>query len=290
MRLGLIGKSILHSSSPDLHHRLGDLTGIPVTYELFDAQEMEGFVSLERQVSTLMAGGYRGTNVTYPFKEQALHLATSCSEGAALVGSSNTLVFDRGHVHAENTDFSGFISGFQSAFGARPPGQVVVLGTGGVGRAVAFALGQLGASSITLVDLDSDKAQGLTEALNHAGFPAVAGSADMLAHYMDGCDGLVNCTPIGHEKSPGNPFPLDGIKASHWVFDAVYVPARTAFIQQAADVGADVMSGVHLFVFQGVDAFRVFCDDEARRAEVDSQAAPLLLHYQRVLMSPVASK
>ena len=290
MRLGLIGKAILHSSSPDLHHRLGNLTGIPVTYELFDAQEIQGFTSLENQVRTLMAEEYRGTNVTYPFKEQALHLATSRSEGAALVGSSNTLVFDRGQVYAENTDFSGFISGFRAAFGARAPGQVVVLGTGGVGRAVAFALGRLGASAITLVDLDPDKARGLAEALNQSGFPAVAGSVDRLTHYMDECDGLVNCTPIGHEKSPGCPFPPDDIKASHWIFDAVYVPATTDFIRQAGDVGARVMSGVHLFVFQGVDAFRVFCDDEARRAEVDSQAASLLLHYQRVLMSPAAGK
>ncbi|MCM2131519.1 shikimate dehydrogenase family protein [Larsenimonas rhizosphaerae] len=288
MRLGLIGKAILRSSAPDLHHRLGRLTGIPVTYDLFDAQEIQGFTTLENQVRTLMAAGYRGTNVTYPFKEQALHLATSCSDGAALVGSSNTLVFERGQVHAENTDFSGFISGFRAAFGARAPGRVVVIGTGGVGRAVAFALGRLGASAITLVDIDPDKARGLAAALNQSGFPAVAGSVDRLTHYMDACDGLVNCTPLGHEKSPGCPFPVEGIRPSHWVFDAVYVPARTTFIQRSDDVGADVMSGVHLFVFQGVDAFRVFCDDESRRGEVDCQAAPLLLHYQRVLMSPVA--
>ena len=61
MKLGLIGKAIMNSSSPDLHVRLGQLTGIPTTYDLFDANE-QPIKSLAKQVDKVIAAGYRGVN------------------------------------------------------------------------------------------------------------------------------------------------------------------------------------------------------------------------------------
>ncbi|WP_111414976.1 shikimate dehydrogenase family protein [Billgrantia lactosivorans] len=283
MKLGLIGKAIMNSSSPDLHVRLGDLTGIPTTYDLFDANE-QPIASLESQVRKVMAAGYRGVNVTYPWKEAAVRLADRVSEGARRVGAANTLVFERGGIFADNTDFTGFISGYRATLGEREPGRVLLIGTGGVGKAVAFGLGKLGASEVILMDLDAAKSRQLADELIAQGFAASTIAPERLAETVPACDGLVNCTPIGHEKSPGCPLPRELVAAHHWIFDAVYVPAVTEFVAAARAAGAAVMSGVGLFVFQGVDAFKRFCEDEAKRAAADEQAATLYAHYRRVLL------
>ncbi len=283
MKLGLIGKAIMNSSSPDLHVRLGELIGIPTTYDLFDANE-QPIESLESQVRKVMAAGYRGVNVTYPWKEDAVRLAERASEGARMVGSANTLVFEEEGIFAENTDFTGFISGFRATLGEREPGRVLLLGTGGVGKAVAFGLGRLGASEIVLMDLDPTKSRQLAEEMKAQGFAASTITPERLAETVPACDGLVNCTPIGHEKSPGCPLPAELIAAHHWIFDAVYVPAVTEFVAAARAVGAEVMSGVGLFVFQGVDAFKRFCADESKRAAANEQAATLYAHYRRTLL------
>lgn len=283
MKLGLIGKAIMNSSSPDLHVRLGELTGIPVTYDLFDANE-QPIESLESQVRRVIADDYRGVNVTFPWKEAAVRLADHASEGARMVGAANTLVFEPGGIVAENTDFTGFISGYRATLGDRPPGRVLLLGTGGVGKAVAFGLGKLGAEEVILMDLDEAKSRQLVEELKGQGFRASFITREQVDETVPRCDGLVNCTPIGHEKSPGCPLPKELVAGHHWIFDAVYVPAVTELIAAARSAGASVMSGVSLFVFQGVDAFKRFCEDETRRAAADEQAMTLYAHYRRELL------
>ncbi|SFU81161.1 shikimate dehydrogenase family protein [Halomonas korlensis] len=283
MKLGLIGKAIMNSSSPDLHVRLGQLTGIPATYELFDANE-QPIVSLESQVRKVIADGYRGVNVTFPWKEEAVRLATKPTEGARMVGAANTLVFESDDIIAENTDFTGFISGYRATLGERKPGKVLLIGTGGVGKAVAFGLGKLGAEEVVLMDLDEAKSRQLAKELRNQGYNASCISKEQIAETMPNCNGLVNCTPIGHEKSPGCPLPKDLIGSHHWIFDAVYVPPVTEFVAAAKAVGADVVSGVSLFVFQGIDAFKLFCEDAEERAAVEEQAVSLFAHYRRELL------
>ncbi|WP_431025092.1 shikimate dehydrogenase family protein [Halomonas sp. H5] len=283
MKLGLIGKAIMNSSSPDLHRRLGELTGIPTSYDLFDANE-QPIASLEAQVRQVIGEGYRGVNVTYPWKEEAVRLATRLSEGARMVGAANTLVFEGDEIVADNTDFTGFMSGFRATLGERKPGRVLLLGTGGVGKAVAFGLGKLGASEVILMDLDAAKSRQLAEELKAQGFAASTITPEQVAETVPSCDGLVNCTPIGHEKSPGCPLPKELVAAHHWIFDAVYVPAVTELVAAAKAVDAAVVSGVSLFVFQGVDAFKRFCEDEAKRAAAEAQAATLFAHYRRELL------
>ncbi|QJQ94180.1 MULTISPECIES: shikimate dehydrogenase [Halomonadaceae] len=283
MRLGLIGKAIMNSSSPDLHVRLGKLTGIPATYDLFDANE-QPIESLESQVRKVISEGYRGVNVTFPWKEEAVKLADRPSEGARMVGAANTLVFERDGIVAENTDYTGFMSGFRATFGERQPGCVLLIGTGGVGKAAAFGLGKLGADEVILMDLDETKSRQLADELKAQGFKASAISHAQLAETIPTCDGLVNCTPIGHEKSPGCPLPKALIQSHHWIFDAVYVPAVTEFVAAAKAAGASVMSGVSLFVFQGVDAFKLFCEDADKRAAAEQQSATLFAHYKRELL------
>lgn len=283
MKLALIGEGIARSQSPDLHRRLGSLVGLDTQYDLVDSLGVNGF-DFPATVARLQAEGYRGSNVTFPFKEAARNLADTLSEGVQRVGSSNTLIFEDGKIHAENTDYSGFISAYRRQFADRPAGRVLLIGAGGVGRAVACALGALGVTSIGLVERDTARGEALSLDLNRQGIETETLPAGEVENQVSTFDGIVNCTPVGHINHPGCPIKTDHLHDNQWVFDAVYIPARTELLIAAEHQGAATLSGVDLFVFQGIDAFRFFAGVQTTATEIDAQVSSVREHYFKQLV------
>jgi shikimate dehydrogenase len=265
IRLGLIGDNIAKSQSPRLHRLAGAQHGLRVTYDpLVPAERGMGFDDLFDWVA---ANYYRGVNVTYPYKERA---AAKVSVGDPLVraiGAVNTVVFEPSGPQGFNTDYSGFISGYRRIRGTAAPGPVLMIGAGGVGKAVAFGLVALGLTEIRIADRDLPKAEALAGALAAAcpGLAARAGTD--AAELAPGSKGLINCTPVGMVGHDGTPLASPALAGAEWVFDAVYTPVETQFLQDAAAEGLEVISGYELFFGQGVDAWSVFTGlplDEAR--------------------------
>ncbi|WP_028672704.1 shikimate dehydrogenase family protein [Saccharospirillum impatiens] len=283
MKLALIGEGIAKSQSPDLHQRLGRLVGIDTQYDLVDSLGVDGF-DFPATVARLRHEGYRGTNVTFPFKEAAKNLADTLSEGVQRVGSSNTLVFENGRIHAQNTDYSGFISAYRRQFADRPAGSVLLIGAGGVGRAVACALGALGVTRLFLVEREQSRGESLSRDLNAQGIATQTLTADEAESRMTQFDGVVNCTPVGHINHPGCPIRTDRLNDRQWVFDAVYIPARTDLLMAAEQHGAAALSGVDLFVFQGIDAFRFFASNQTPTTTIDAQVTSVRDHYFKQLV------
>lgn len=278
MKLALVGEGIAHSQSPDLHRRLGVRLNVPTEYNLVDALQQPGF-QFAQAVEHLKAQGYRGTNVTFPFKEKAIGLANSISAGARLVGSSNTLVFTEQGIRAENTDYSGFIRSYRAAFGVEKPGKVLLLGAGGVGRAVAFALGALHVTALDIVERDTARGLALCADLRAEGIVAELRSPMDAEAALATYQGVVNCTPVGHINHPGCPIATDALHSAQWVFDAVYIPAWTELLLAAECAGARLLFGVDLFVYQGVDAFAIFADGQIPPATLDDSVGTLRMHY-----------
>lgn len=111
------------------------------------------------------ASGYRGLNITYPYKERIVAYLDMPDPALRAIGACNTVLFGVGRPVGWNTDCSGFMAAFRHHFGVAPPGRVAMAGTGGVGRAIAFGLCQLGASELRLFDVDGAKALALADAL-----------------------------------------------------------------------------------------------------------------------------
>lgn len=255
LRLGLIGDNIAASSSPRLHRLAGRQAGIEVSYDrLVPAQIGLGFEAI---LTGLPAQGYRGVNVTYPYKEVAAGLVRIPDPLVRAIGAVNTVIFGERGPQGHNTDHSGFVAAYRAARGDRAPGPVLMIGTGGVGRAVAFGLLALGAAEVRLVDRDRAKAEALAEALRAArpGVVVRCGLAETLA---PGAEGLVNCTPVGMVGHPGTPLPAPLMQGAGWAFDAVYTPADTQFLTAAAAAGAAPISGWELFFWQGAHAWECF--------------------------------
>ena len=256
VKLGLIGGNIRASSSPRLHREAGRLAGLDVRYELLIPAELgTGFDAL---FDACRDGGYRGLNITYPYKETVLQRVTPATPRIAQLGAVNTVLFGADGPVGHNTDYSGFVAAFRHRFGATSPGVVAMAGAGGVGKACGFGLVELGVRALRIVDHDRQKADGLAAALRTLQPGLDVRVVATAAEAADGADGLINCTPLGMVGTPGMPFPEAGIHAGQWVFDAVYTPLETGLLRAAERAGAAVMSGYELFLFQGMQAFELF--------------------------------
>lgn len=258
MRLGLIGKAIQQSRMPALQRLAAARAGQTLTYELLDL-ESDDPARFDRTFDACRAEGYRGVNVTHPFKEWAARRVRVDDPLVRAIGAVNTVLFNGDEKpRGFNTDHSGFLRAYRRRFGGRAPGKVAVIGTGGVGRAIAFALAALGAEEIRLYDVEPEKARALAVALNGIEIGARIAVAASCEDALAGADGLVNGTPVGMYYKPGCPVPAGSIGGQRWVFDAIYTPMETELLALAAARGIETFSGFELFLGQGFDAFEVF--------------------------------
>ncbi|MDX8527828.1 shikimate dehydrogenase [Mesorhizobium sp. MSK_1335] len=257
VRLGLIGDNIKRSRSPDLHRLAGRLSGLDVSYDLFIPRDMGK--DFDAVFDACRDSGIRGINVTYPYKEMVVSRLRIDDDLTRRIGSVNTVVFGPHGASGYNTDNTGFIAAYREAFGGLAPGNVVVIGAGGVGKAVAFGLLALGADALIIIDNDAGKARSLAAAIAAVSDGAVkTSSGNDIRTAMDGAEGIVNCTPLGMIGYPGSPVPAELLGSQRWAFDAVYTPVDTMFKQQAEAAGLKMLSGYELFFHQGIDAFRIF--------------------------------
>ncbi len=265
IRLGLIGDNIAKSQSPRLHRLAGAQNGRRATYDQLVPAELG--MDFDAVFSHVATSGYRGVNVTYPYKERAAAKVVVDDPLVRAIGAVNTVVFDEGGPHGFNTDYSGFIAAYRRVRGDAPPGPVLMIGAGGVGKAVAFGLVALGLTEIRIVDRDLPKAQALADALVAARPGLVTRTGTDAVVQAAGASGIINCTPVGMVGYDGTPLPRPALAGAAWVFDAVYTPVDTQFLQDAAAEGLQVISGYELFFGQGVDAWAIFTGlplDEAR--------------------------
>jgi shikimate dehydrogenase len=256
VRLGLIGDNISRSQAPRLHELAGRLTGIPVSYQRLIPRE------LGQDFETVFEGasraGFRGLNITYPYKERVVPLVRIPDPRVAALGAVNTVVFTADGPEGHNTDWSGFTAAYRRARGDHPPGPVCLVGAGGVGKAVAFGLLALGLDRLSIVERDLAKAKGLAAALRAASPGLAVRVTGDVAEGAAGASGLVNCTPVGMVGYDGTPVPRALMTGAAWAFDAVYTPADTRFLQDAAAEGLAVLSGWELYFYQGHHAFAIF--------------------------------
>jgi shikimate dehydrogenase len=212
--------------------------------------------------------GYRGINVTYPYKEEAVSLLHVNEPGVAAIGACNTVLFEEAGPIGFNTDHSGFAAAYRATFPDMQPGAVAIAGSGGVGKAIGFALVDLGASTLRMFDRDRSRAETLVKALTRAVSNIELSIAETIEQAVTGADGVVNCTPLGMVGRPGSAIPKSLLGSQRWAFDAVYTPVETEFVKDARNCGLEIMSGYELFLHQGLDAFRLFTGQSVDLAEL----------------------
>lgn len=275
VNVGLVGRGIQKSRTPAMHEAEGAAHGMAYTYRLFD---MDAIAAESAKLPAILdhaeQGGFAGLNVTYPFKVEVIDLLDELSEGARAVGAVNTVVFRDGRRIGHNTDYSGFAESFRLNMAGEARAQVLQIGAGGAGAAVANALLSCDVELLEVFDIDAAKAQGLVDSLVAKYGAGRARVVSAPADHAKDLDGIVNTSPVGMASLPGCPFPPEQLRADMWVADIIYFPLETELLRQAKLAGCRTLAGTGMAVFQAVRAFEHFtgqrADPERMRATFDA--------------------
>jgi shikimate dehydrogenase len=267
--LGLVGAGIDRSLTPAMQEAEGRAHGLALSYRIINATT-HGFGAddLSDLLTWAQRLGFDGLNITHPFKQAVVPLLDELSEAAHDLGAVNTIVFRDGRAVGHNTDWSGYARAFRAALPDAAGDNAVMVGAGGAGLAVGYALLSEGVSHLSVYDVDEDRVQAAVVRLaKRFGDDRITGVTE-LAAALEEADGLVNATPIGMHGHDG--MPLDGslIEPRHWVSDVVYFPLETELIAHARALGCRVVPGGGMAVGQAIGSFELFTGRTADAARM----------------------
>ncbi|MFY0663608.1 MAG: shikimate dehydrogenase [Natronospirillum sp.] len=254
-RLGLLGHPVAHSKSPRIHQAFAASLGLELSYEAIDVEPGTFAARLE----TLFAAGYRGFNVTVPFKEEAYVTADRLSERARLAAAVNTLLLTDEGVLGDNTDGHGLVHDIVTRHGVRLRGQrILVLGAGGAVRGVLDPLLKEQPSSVTIANRTHAKAEQL--AAIFATQVTVQGAIQSvpMAALKGPFDVIINGTAasLGGEVPD---LPPQLCVGATLVYDMMYGADDTAFMRWAkAQQPVQCLDGLGMLVSQAAESFRLW--------------------------------
>ncbi len=261
---GLLGAPIAQSAAPAMHERAAEALDLRCHYQLIEVAGA-GRDELKLLLEGVRRLGFAGINVTFPYKEAVVDLLDELSPGAAIIGAVNTIVVRDHRLIGHNTDTTGFSRAVAGLVSASSHGPVALIGAGGVGKAIAFALAGLGVAELRVFDSEPAKAAKLAARLEGHARANVASSVE---EALQGVVGVVNASPVGMLPSLGTPVPDGLLHAGLWVADAVYSPLWTPLLTAARARGATVMTGRELAIYQAADAFELFTGFAPSAAEM----------------------
>lgn len=242
-----------------MHMDEGRSLGLPINYELFDFDLMPtGAAGLADVLDEAERRGFAGLNVTYPSKQAVIPLLHELSPEARALHSVNTVLFRNGRRIGHNTDWWGFAESFKREMSDVNQRRVVLVGAGGAGAAVGYAMLKSGTQELVVHDKDSSRAVALADRMSSLFGDCSVNVCVDVAEALAKADGLVHATPTGMQKHPGLPVPGACLHPPLWVAEIVYVPLLTELLRTARQHGCRTLDGDGMAVFQGAMAFELF--------------------------------
>jgi len=269
--IGLIGYPLEHSISPIFQQAALDHYKLDIKYETWDIPP-EKLVSVEYR---LRHPDVIGANVTLPYKQEMLNIVNKCGDMVSVIGALNTIVNREGILEGYNTDIRGFIRGLREQAKFDPENKkIAIIGAGGAARAVCFALLNEDINTLTLTNRTSENVENLVKSLQstlaHTTKKTEIHSYEWLSSQfrekLQEVHLIVNCTTMGlkHSLYEGkSPLPPDWIPQNVLVYDLVYNPLETPLLKAAKSVGANVLNGSYMLLYQGAAAFEIWTGREA---------------------------
>ncbi|MDO6389349.1 shikimate dehydrogenase [Pontibacter sp. BT731] len=243
-KFGLIGKKLGHSFSKRYFSEKFAREGIAdAVYELYELPEITGFPDLLAHEPELV-----GLNVTVPYKEAVIPYLHELDVSAARIGAVNTVRIADGRTKGYNTDYIGFRDTLQQFYPAGEDAKALVLGTGGAAKAVWAALDEL---AIPYTSISRNPAQ------NQLHYEAV--TPEVLQAYTL----IINTTPLGMAPDTGSApaIPYDALTPGHYLYDLVYNPEETLFLQKGRLAGAHTLNGLPMLHGQAEAAWKIWTNE-----------------------------
>ena len=269
---GVIGEPIAHSLSPLLHNTAFVEQKINAVYLPFLVKDLRDFLKAAPDF------GLRGFSVTIPHKQTILRHLHDCDRLSADIGAVNTVVVRRdGSLYGCNTDYVGVLSSLEKKL-TLPKSQVLILGAGGSARAAAFALSRAGAS-VSICARREPAARELARAVGGQALPRRALRTKSF-------DAVLNATPVGmHPHATISPL-APGELHCRIVMDLIYRPERTQLLKLAAQKRIATVSGIEMFLAQGIAQWELWMKRPAPRKAMRRAVLAALRAEERGRTSP----
>ena len=266
--LGVLGWPVEHSMSPVMHNAAIQAAGLNACYvPLPCPPEALGAV-----IAGLRGMGFLGANVTIPHKQAIIEHLDGLSEESRFTGSVNTLYWEGDRLMGTSTDAPGAVLNLRQAGIELDGKKVVILGTGGAARALAFVLARGSCAGtgggreifrlpeLAVLGRDPAKAERLAQAIVAGSAPGTSVDFGVLPEFAAlgrGADLIINCTSVGMTpETEGCPIDPTLLKARHTVYDIVYQPRETVLLREAKHKGCRTVEGIGMLVHQGATSFR----------------------------------
>lgn len=260
---GVIGNPVGHSLSPAIHNAAFRQLGLNFVYLAWQVEAIGDAIKGLRAL-----GNFRGASVTIPHKVGAIPFLQYVEPTAKRIGAINTIVAEKGELTGYNTDATGALRALREGGIALKGQHVVVLGSGGAARAIAFALAaESGAAKVTLLGIvDSERAT-LAQDLRAQATVTVDDfhlDEPTLARVLPQSQVLIHCTPVGMSpKADLSCVPASLLHAGLAVMDIVYNPRETQLLKDAKRAGCRTIPGLEMFLNQAVAQFELWTNQAA---------------------------
>jgi len=256
--VGVIGHPIKHSLSPRMHNLTFSLQGLNFVYLPFDIPTSNLKLAL-KSFNTL---GVKGLNVTLPHKEKILQHLDHVSEAAAAVGAVNTVVSESGLLHGYNTDVRGIVETLKPYKNKIAKSTVTIIGAGGAARSVIFSLLRyFKVDKINIVNRTQERSDTIKDYFKDKMHFRNIETYELMpienTKIFQSSKLIVNTTTVGLypniEETPTDI--ADSFNSEQIVFDLIYNPIKTKFLELAESKDATIVNGLKMFVVQGAKSF-----------------------------------
>ncbi len=239
---GLIGYPLGHSFSKQYFTEKFERENITdCVFEAFPITAIDQFPALLKDNPSL-----KGLSVTIPYKEQVLKYITEFSDEVKYIGATNSIKIVGDKLVAYNTDIIGFEQSFIKHLEPFHT-KALILGTGGASKAIQYVLQKLGISFL-LVTRNEQKKEGF---INYK---------DIDEEFIKEYTVIVNCSPVGMSPNenacPDIPYHL--LSPRHYLYDLVYKPAKTIFLQKGEEKGARIENGYDMLLLQAEASWKIW--------------------------------
>lgn len=261
--IALFGMPARHSLSPQIQNYFIQKYHRNAVYLVFEFSPHK----LRKAFHGAKNLGFIGLNVTMPFKEEIYNLVDKLDKTSSITKSVNTVKFEQESSCSTgfNTDVNGFLKSLQEKNFDWGGKKCLVIGAGGAAKSAVYGLLQKSVEKIYLYNRTEKRAIGLIRIFKNIFQVEIEIVSDLnkLENEVEDISLIVNCTPMGMDGTPfRNMLPIP----SHWnlkgktIFDMVYNPVKTNFIEKGIKDGAVVISGINMLINQAASSFKVWFD------------------------------
>ena len=243
----VIGNPINHSLSPKLHQWIFNQLNINAKY----SKSLVNLEDLPNIINKLTKNELDGVNVTLPYKENIIKYLDEINPRAKSIGSVNCIMRVNNKIIGNNTDWFGFSQFIKIRSIRINKKEIIIIGAGGVSRAIIFSLIQNGAKKIRLFNRTLLNGKKLENGIITA-YPL-----ENINKFIKNDSIIINCTSVGMNKDQ---IPLSEklIQSKQTIIDTIYNPYKTKLLEKGQDVGANTYNGLDMFIFQGITSLELW--------------------------------